>query len=141
MNKFVLIAIAVILAAAGWYAFSPDGPIGYDEGARLAIYTGHAAEKLQHSSDSSSTLTYTPKYGNDQAISVEITQSQACANRAPDCSSTVVVARVAKGKSGAGYALGNSAVVPRRLELNKAQGPVQLDLRKQDGVVQVVGLR
>jgi hypothetical protein len=140
MKKLALIAIIMALVAAAWYALSPDGPLGYDEGARLAIYTSRAADKLQHSSDDFATFIYTPKYGNDQAISVEFTRGDYCPNSVPGCSGTTVVVRVAKGKSGAGYSLGHSASVPHRLELNKTQGPIRLLLRKENGAVEVAGL-
>lgn len=130
MKRFTSAAIVIAVLAYVWYAFSPNGPLGYDEGVRLASYASSAADKLRRSSDDSATFNYSPKYGDDQAFSVEFTEDP----------SPVVVVHVSKGKSGAGYALGRSASVPRRLAASKAHGPLRVELRKEYGRVEVVGL-
>lgn len=134
-----LLLLALLAAASIWYAFSPDGFVGYDEGTRLTAFTARAGDKLRHSDESSATVFYTPKYGNDQAISAEFTKGSSCADGA--CYSSTVVVSVKKGKSGAGYALGRSISVARSFSIHKTQGPIRIDLNKQGGVVQLVGVQ
>ena len=124
-----------------WYALTPEGPLGYDEGTRLVAHTAEAARDLDRSGDYASTFLYVPKYGNDQPMHVEFTRGDYCPSSGPDCRGTTVVVSVRKGKPGAGYALGRSVAVPRRLTIDKPHGPVEIGLVKQDGIIQVVSLR
>jgi hypothetical protein len=138
----VFVLFIVVLACSLPYLLSPDGPWGYDEGARMAIYAERFAEQFQKSPDQSAAFLYTPRYGNDQTFTVDLSAGQYCPNHlpAPGCIHTTVTVNVQKGRDGNGYALGNGAAVPRHLRMTKAHGPIQLDFKKVDGVVQVVGL-
>lgn len=143
--KVVVIGVAAVgLSIFGLrYLLSPNGPIGYDEGARTAIYAERFAWKFQGSHADSATYLYTPKYGNDQKITVDLTVGSYCPNHkvgAPPCHGSSVTVWVTKGHEGNGYALGNAAAVPSHLRVTKAHGPIQFDFKKVDGVVEVVGL-
>jgi hypothetical protein len=141
--KVVVIAVAVVLGLFGYgvYYISPDGPMGYDEGARAAIYAERFAWKFQESHDDSATYLYTPKYGNRQTITMDLTEGSYCPNHeGPPCHGSFVTVWVTKGKGGNGYALGNAAAVPNHLRVTKTHGPIQFDFKKVDGVVEVVGL-
>jgi hypothetical protein len=134
-------AVVVLLVSLP-YLLGPNGP-GYDEGARSAIYAERFAGKFQKSHDQSATFLYTPKTGNDQTIMMDLSEGQYCPNHqvgAPRCNGSAVTVEVEKDPSGNGYALGNAAAVPHHLRLTKSHGPIQLDFKKVDGVVQVVGL-
>jgi len=135
----VLIALAGV--AGLWYALTPEGPLGYDEGTRLVDHTISAARDLNRSGDYASTFLYTPKYGNDQRIHVEFTRGDYCPSTGPNCQGTTVVVGVTKGKPGAGYALAGSVAVPHHLSIDKREGPIEVGLAKQSGVIQVVSLR
>lgn len=140
MKKILALFIgAAVVVAIARYALSPDGPLGYDEGTRLVEYTSRAADKLRDSSDDAATFTYEPKYGNDQSLSVEFTQGEYCASSG--CNGGIVVVHASKGKSGAGYALARAAAVPHHLMVNKARGPIQIQLRKDGNIIEVVGLQ
>jgi len=111
MKKLGIICIAVGgLFSIAWYVVSPDGSLGYDEGTRLVEYTSRAADKLRGSSDFTTTFTYTPKYGNDQSLSVEFTEGEYCA--LSGCNGAIVVVHASKGKSGAGLVV---TVAPRSI--------------------------
>ena len=135
-----IVVIIVGLGAFAWYSLSPDGLLGYDEGVRLVDRTQRAADQLKSSSAQDSQFTYTPKYGADQSYAVEFTEGDYCPNPGPGCSGTTVVVHVAKGKSGAGYALGRSAAVPHRLSVKKANGSIHVHLHRVGETVQVVAL-
>jgi hypothetical protein len=138
----IFVVFLMVSFASLGYLLGPDGP-GYDEGARMAIYAERFAEQFQKSQAQSATFFYTPKTGNDQTITVDLSPGQLCTNHqvgAPPCRGSGVTVRVQKGPSGNGYALGNGAAVPHELKVTKAHGPVQLDFKKVDGIVQVVGL-
>ena len=143
MKKSLLIPVLLVGAVlvGGWYALSPEGPLGYDEGTRLVAHTAKAAADLRRSGDSASTLVYSPKYGDDQAIHIEFTPGDLCLSPSRNCQGTTVVVRVAKGKSGAGYGLGESVAVPRRLSLDKAHGPIEVGLARQGDTIVAVSLR
>ena len=117
----------------------PDGSIGYDEGARLAIYAQRFAEKFRKSSDDTAEFVYTPKYGNDQAIKVAMSAGGSLPSGKVQGAAVTVF--VGQGKSGTGYALGRNAGVPVALSVEKQRGPIRIELKKVQGVVQVVGIQ
>ena len=140
--KVAAVIVAVLLMQTLLFAAMDLFP--YDEGSRLANQAERFADKFRKSHDQSATFLYTPRYGNDQTITVEVYKGQYCPNNHrvghSPCLGGEVNVDTEKGRSGSGYALGIAAAVPHYLTITKAHGPIQLDFTKLDGVVQLVGL-
>jgi hypothetical protein len=140
--SFPLLAAFLFYQTAGSTGCDPF----YDEGARFGVQLGHFAHEFAKSKDTEAEFVYTPRYGVNQSYRVGMGASRFCPH--PPCdplpgrpAQGAVTVWVEKGKSGTGYAHKSYLGVPEPLGVQKRNEPVRVLLRKNNGIVEAVGLR
>lgn len=111
----------------------------YDEGSRFASQVADFAEDFRKSPESTAVFSYIPKYGNNQRLYAGIGRLKWCPQ--PPCyNQGAATVHVERGQSGTGYRIPNSASVPAPLEIQKQSGPIRVNMRKVNGVVEIIAL-
>jgi hypothetical protein len=134
---FVVLVMALV---AGGQSLSA-GIFSLDEGERLSEQIGRAAKKLQKSSETELTITYTPKMGVDQHYSVMLAKVRYQPHPPFDPPYPGLAVTVEKGNGGFCNAHVKYVGVPRELNISKYGSPTEVVLRKVGDEVDVVELR